>query len=149
MRAVFQRVLEASVRVNGEALASIEAGALVFVGVREGDTDADARWLAHRIAHLRVFEDGEGKMNHSLLDSSLPCIVVSQFTLYGDCNKGRRPSFVRACTPPEAERLYERVVQELEALGISCQTGRFGADMKVALINDGPVTLLFDSEKTF
>lgn len=149
MRAVFQRVLEASVTVDGERLASIGAGALVFVGVREGDTDVDARWLASRIANLRVFEDADGKMNHSILESAGECLVVSQFTLYGDCSKGRRPSFVRACEPGEAERLYEGVVEELRALGVPCATGRFRADMKVALINDGPVTLLLDSEKSF
>lgn len=149
MRIVFQRVLDASVTVDGEVLASIGAGALVFVGVREGDTEADAAWCAQRIANLRVFSDSEGKMNLSLRDIEGPCLVVSQFTLYGDCSKGRRPSFIRACAPSRAEELYAQVVTELSKLGVPCQTGRFGADMKVALTNDGPVTLLFDSERTF
>lgn len=149
MRVVFQRVLEASVTVDGERLASIEAGALVFVGVGHDDTEEDARWAANRVAHLRVFEDDGGKMQRSLLDTGGACIVVSQFTLYGDCARGRRPSFVRAGAPAHAEPLYMRVVEELRALGVPCQTGVFGADMKVALVNDGPVTLLFDSEKRF
>lgn len=149
MRAVFQRVTHASVRVDGELIGSIQRGALVFVGVREGDTDADATWLAQRIANLRVFEDEGGKMNRSILESGGEALVVSQFTLYGDCSKGRRPSFVRACEPTEAERLYELVCAQLRVLGVPVATGKFRADMKVELLNDGPVTLLVDSERTF
>lgn len=149
MRAVIQRVQHASVRVDGDLIGAIGSGLLVFVGIREGDRDADAAWLAGRIANLRVFEDDEGKMNRSLSESGGGVLVVSQFTLYGDCTKGRRPSFVRACEPGEAERLYEVVCTELRALGLAVETGRFRADMKVELLNDGPVTLLIDSERTF
>lgn len=149
MRAVFQRVKWASVRVGDELVGSIPRGALVFVGVRDGDSDAEATWLAGRIANLRVFEDDEGKMNRSLLECGGEVLVVSQFTLYGDCAKGRRPSFVRACAPDEANRLYELVCDQLRTLGLKVATGRFRADMDVELLNDGPVTLLIDSERTF
>lgn len=149
MRVVFQRVQHASVHVDGEQIGAIGPGALVFVGVREGDTVADATWCANRIANLRVFEDADGKMNHSVLESGGACLVVSQFTLYGDCAKGRRPGFSRACAPEEAEALYLHVVDALRALGVPVETGKFRADMKVSLLNDGPVTLLIDSEKTF
>lgn len=149
MRIVFQRVEHASVHVDGQEIGAIGPGALIFVGVREGDTAADALWCANRVAHLRVFEDTAGKLNHSLVDAGGACLVVSQFTLYGDCTKGRRPGFSRACAPEEAEQLYLQVADALRALGIHVATGKFRADMKVSLLNDGPVTLLFDSEKTF
>ena len=149
MRAVVQRVKHASVEVDGALIGAVGRGVLVFLGVRTGDVDADAGWLAGRVAHLRIFEDDQGKMNRSLLDVGGEALVVSQFTLYGDCSKGRRPSFVKACEPSEAERLYERFCIALRAEGVPVATGRFRADMAVSLLNDGPVTLLVDSERTF
>lgn len=145
MRAVVQRVLEASVTTGGETVSRIGPGLLVLLGVGKGDTEADAAWMADKLAHLRLFEDEAGKMNRSLLEESRELIVVSQFTLYGDARKGRRPSFVEACEPTEARRLYELCCERLRAAGLSVGTGVFAADMKVALVNDGPVTLLLDS----
>lgn len=149
MRAVLQRVTEASVSIDGDVVGRIGAGALVLVGIAPSDTEAEARWLAEKIANLRIWSDEEGKMNRSLLDTGGAALVVSQFTLYGDARKGRRPSFIKAAQGPEAEALYERCVRELEALGVACGTGRFGAMMQVSLINDGPVTILLDSDKGF
>lgn len=149
MRAVVQRVTSAAVEVDDEVIGRIGAGAVVLVGVAPTDTQAEARWLADKVANLRVWSDDEGKMNRSLLDVSGSALVVSQFTLYGDARKGRRPSFVRAAQGAEAEALYESCVRELERLGVRCETGRFGAMMQVSLVNDGPVTILLDSDKTF
>lgn len=149
MRAVFQRVKHASVVVDGEEIAAIDAGALVLLGVGKDDTSEDAKTLARRVARLRVFSDEDGKMNLSLTDNGGECIVVSQFTLYGDCSKGRRPSFGRACPPQEAEALYLEFVDALRAYDVPVQTGRFGADMAVSLCNDGPVTMLLDTDKRF
>jgi len=140
MRAVVQRVSEASVTVDGEELARIGSGLLVLLGVREGDTGEDADKLARKLSALRVFPDGEGRMNLSAADVGGEVLCVSNFTVYGDTRKGNRPSFVEAAQPEEAERLYERV---REALG--AQGGRFGAHMHVELVNDGPVTLLIDT----
>lgn len=149
MRAVLQRVTEASVSIDGEVVGAIGPGALVLVGISPTDSEAEARWLADKVANLRVWADEEGKMNRSLLDSGGEALVVSQFTLYGDARKGRRPSFIKAAQGPEAEALYERCVSALEELGVTCATGRFGAMMQVGLVNDGPVTILLDSDKTF
>lgn len=149
MRAVVQRVTSASVTVDGAVVGRIDSGALVLLGIAPADTEVEARWLADKVANLRIWPDADGKMNRSLIDESGSALVVSQFTLYGDARKGRRPSFVKAAQGPEAETLYERCVSELEALGVPCQTGRFGAMMQVALVNDGPVTILLDSDKGF
>jgi len=148
MRAVVQRSLAASVTIDGEVAGAIASGIVLLVGVAPEDSDREATWLADKVANLRIFNDDEGKMNRSLLESGGEALVVSQFTLYGDARKGRRPSFIRAAQGDEAERLYERVIAELRALGVTCASGRFGADMKVSLINDGPVTILLDSDKT-
>ena len=149
MRAVVQRSGPASVTVDGSVVGAIDRGVVVLVGVAPADGDAEAAWLADKVANLRIFNDDEGKMNRALVDVGGEALVVSQFTLYGDARKGRRPSFIRAAQGPEAERVYERVVAELRGLGIVCATGRFGAMMDVALTNEGPVTILLDSEKGF
>ena len=149
MRAVVQRSGPASVTIAGEIVGAIDKGVVVLVGIAPADGDDEARWLADKIANLRIFSDDEGKMNRSLLDTGGQALVVSQFTLYGDARKGRRPSFIRAADGPEAERVYEKVVGELRALDITCATGEFGATMHVALTNEGPVTILLDSDKTF
>lgn len=148
MRAVVQRVKQASVAVNGEVVGSIGAGLLVFVGVAREDTEAAADYLADKVAGLRVFEDGEGKMNRAVGESGGAVLVVSQFTLYGDVRRGKRPSFDRAAPPAEARRLYEYFVERLRAFGLRCETGRFQEMMDVTLVNDGPVTILLDSGKT-
>lgn len=149
MRAVVQRVAHASVTVDSRGVASIGAGLLVLVGVGHGDTDADANYLAAKVRGLRVFEDEHGKMNLDVGDVGGSVLAVSQFTLFGDCRKGRRPSFVAAMEPDAAATVFEKFVQELRALGVEVGTGVFGADMKVELLNDGPVTLLIDSRKEF
>ena len=145
MKAVVQRVLEASVTVNGERVSQVGPGLLVLLGVGKGDTEADVAWMAEKLATLRIFEDVAGKMNLSLEDTSRQLIVVSQFTLYGDARKGRRPSFIDAMEPAGAKALYERVCEVLRARGLTVGTGVFAADMKVALVNDGPVTILLES----
>jgi D-tyrosyl-tRNA(Tyr) deacylase len=145
MRAVLQRVTRASVTVDGDRIAEIGGGLLVLLGVAHGDTAARAGWLADKVAGLRVFADAEGKMNLDVREAGGSVLVVSQFTLYGDCRKGRRPSFVAAAPPEQAIPLYEAFVNGVKALGIPTQTGRFGAMMQVELINDGPVTLIVDS----
>ncbi|MGH2808219.1 MAG: D-aminoacyl-tRNA deacylase [Actinomycetota bacterium] len=149
MRAVVQRVTRASVTVDADVVGECGPGVLVLLGISPDDGEAEARWCADKVANLRIFNDDEGKMNLSLLDVGGEALVVSQFTLYGDARKGRRPSFIRAAQGPEAEALYERCIRELEGLGIKCATGRFGAMMDVELVNDGPVTILLDSEKAF
>ena len=148
MRAVVQRVLESSVQVEQEAVARIAKGLLVLLGIADQDRPQDAQFLAHKIAHLRIFEDLNGKMNLSLLEVGGEMLVVSQFTLLADCRKGRRPSFVNAAAPDKATELYRHFVQQVEQLGIPVQTGRFGALMQVALVNDGPVTLILESPLT-
>lgn len=145
MRAVIQRVLEASVSVEGRRVSEMGPGLLVLLGVGRNDTEADVAWMAEKLPTLRIFEDDAGKMNRSLLDTSKQLIVVSQFTLYGDAQKGRRPSFIDAKEPVEAKRLYELCCEKLRAQGLTVGTGVFAADMKVALVNDGPVTILLDS----
>lgn len=145
MRAVVQRVLEASVTVEGKRVSEIGPGLLVLLGVGKGDEAKDVAWMADKLANLRIFEDEAGKMNESLLDTSKACIVVSQFTLYGDARKGRRPSFIDACEPEAAKALYLQTCAQLRTLGLTVGEGVFAADMKVALVNDGPVTILLDS----
>ena len=149
MRAVVQRVSEAGVTVAGRDVAGIGPGLMVLLGVSREDGEAEAQFIAGKIAGLRIFDDEEGLLNRSVLDCGGAVLLVSQFTLYGDCRKGRRPSFTRAAAPEEAERLYELVAEELRRRGLSVQTGLFGEAMSVALVNDGPVTLLLDSERTF
>jgi D-tyrosyl-tRNA(Tyr) deacylase len=145
MRAVVQRVKESSVKVDNETIGRIGRGLLVLLGVAKGDTPSDADYLANKIVNLRIFEDDDAKMNRSLLSIGGKMLVVSQFTLLGDCRKGRRPSFVAAAGPQKALELYENFVQQVRRLGISVETGRFQAMMDVALINDGPVTLVLES----
>ena len=145
MRALVQRVSEASVVVAGEQVCALGPGLLVLLGVGKGDTEADAAWLARKVAGLRIFEDAAGKMNLSLLDTHRAAVVVSQFTLYGDARKGNRPSFVEAEEPGRAKALYERFCGALRADGVAVGTGVFAADMKVRLVNDGPVTLMLES----
>ena len=149
MRAVVQRVSSAQVTVAGEVVGRIERGFLVLRGVKEGDTSDDAIYLAKKVAGLRVFEDAAGKMNLGLEEVGGAMLVVSQFTLYGDCRQGRRPSFVAAARPEPADALYRVFVAEVRGQGIPVETGRFQQHMDVALVNDGPVTLLLDSGKAF
>ncbi|NLL36594.1 MAG: D-tyrosyl-tRNA(Tyr) deacylase [Fretibacterium sp.] len=147
MRAVVQRVSEARVIVDGATVGEIGLGLCVLLGVGEGDGEKDAEWLAEKMVNLRIFEDDAGKMNRSLLDVQGAALIISQFTLYGDCRKGRRPSFIGAAAPEEGERLYEYCVRQVESLGVETACGVFGAHMQVELINDGPVTLLLDTRK--
>jgi D-tyrosyl-tRNA(Tyr) deacylase len=149
MRAVIQRVSEASVTVNHAVSGSIQRGFLVLVGVADDDEEKDALWIAEKIAGLRVFEDSDEKMNLSLADVQGAVLLVSQFTLFGDCRKGRRPSFVEAARPEKARTLYEKLALNLRQLGLEVETGVFQAHMEVRLLNDGPVTLLLDSRKLF
>lgn len=149
MRAVVQRVARASVRVEGEVVGRIGPGWLVLLGVARGDADADADRLAEKVVGLRAFADEQGKMNRSVAEVSGSVLVVSQFTLLGDCRKGRRPGFDEAAEPAEAERLYERFVAAVAATGVPVATGVFRAMMRVELVNDGPVTFLLDSRKAF
>jgi D-tyrosyl-tRNA(Tyr) deacylase len=144
VRAVIQRVSQAEVTVAGRSLSRIGSGLCVFLGVGKHDGPSNADHLAEKIKNMRIFEDGDGKMNRSLLEVRKSMLVVSQFTLYGDCRKGNRPSFSDAATPEEAEKLYERFVQRLRDAGLAVATGQFGARMDVALTNDGPVTLILE-----
>lgn len=145
MRAVLQRVRSASVTVDGEVLSAIGRGLLVLLGVGHGDSEGDAAWLADKIANLRIFEDDEGKMNLSVLDVGGEVLVVSQFTLYGDARRGRRPSFSDAAAPERADALYQTCVDELRMRSVPVQTGQFRAKMLVNIENDGPVTILLDT----
>lgn len=147
MKAVIQRVLQASVVIDGATVAGIQRGILLLLGVEKGDTTHDASWLMAKIAQLRIFEDASGKMNLSVLDVQGAVLVVSQFTLAGNCSKGRRPSFDTAAPPADAQILYQFAVDELLKSGCEVATGVFQADMKVHLINDGPVTFILDSKK--
>jgi D-aminoacyl-tRNA deacylase len=146
MRAVVQRVSHARVLIDGTVVAEIERGLLILLGVTQTDTLEQARWLADKIIGLRIFNDAEGKMNLSVADVGGGALVVSQFTLYGDCRKGRRPSFVDAAGPEIAIPLYEAFIDAVRAQGVPTATGRFGAMMQVELVNDGPVTLIVDSK---
>lgn len=145
MRAVVQRVAYARVEVNGEVVGAIERGLLVYLGFGRGDTDEDRAWVLGKIVGLRVFEDEQGKMSRSVEDVGGALLLVSQFTLYGDLRRGRRPSFDDAMPPQEAERAYDDAVAEARATGVPVQTGRFRAEMKVTSLNDGPVTIWIDS----
>ncbi len=146
MRVVIQRVSRASVRVDGEIVGQIGQGALILAGVKDGDTEDEVRYIAGKIPNLRIFADGEKHFENSITDTGGSVLVVSQFTLYADTRKGRRPSFLEAAQPAKAERLYELLVSELRGQGMSVETGRFGAMMDVELVNDGPVTIIIDSE---
>lgn len=149
MRAVVQRVSSASVTVEDERVGEIGTGLAVLLGVEEGDGPSDVEYMCNKLEGLRVFEDEEGKMNLSTADVGGGFLVISQFTLLGDCRKGRRPSYVRSAPPEEANALYEEVAQGLRGRGFEVATGRFRAEMKVELVNEGPVTLLVDSRKVF
>ena len=149
MRAVIQRVSNASVEISGEVVGKIGEGLLVLLGVARDDERADADYLIDKIINLRIFVDGEGKMNRSLLDTGGAMLVVSQFTLYGDVRRGRRPSYSDAAEPKKANALYEYFVQRTRSFGVKVETGVFQAMMEVSLTNDGPVTILLDSRKLF
>ncbi|MDJ0884689.1 MAG: D-aminoacyl-tRNA deacylase [Desulfobacterales bacterium] len=145
MRAVVQRVKSSEVSVAGTSVGRIGPGLMVLLGVARDDEPRDAEYLAAKIVHLRIFEDDAGKMNRSLLDCGGAMLVVSQFTLQGDCRKGRRPSFVNAAPPEKGETLYQYFVDQVRGMDVTVETGRFGAMMAVSLVNDGPVTLVIDS----
>ena len=145
MRAVIQRVKESTVTVDDKEIARIGMGLLVLLGVNREDAEVDAVYMAEKITMLRIFEDSRRKMNRSLIEIGGEMLVVSQFTLYGDCRRGRRPSFTAAATANRAERLYERFISMVREKGVSVQTGRFGATMDVSLVNDGPVSLIVES----
>ena len=145
MRAVVQRVSRAGVTIDGEVVGAMGCGLLVLLGVAPTDTEAEARWLADKVVGLRIFPDADGKMNRDVVEAGGVVLAVSQFTLYGDCRKGRRPSFAGAAAPDLAEPLYEAFVAAIRTHGVPVATGRFGAMMQVELVNDGPVTLLLDA----
>lgn len=147
MRAVIQRVNNASVTVDGTIVGEIGKGLLVFLGVGDGDTEADLKYIAEKTAGLRIFSDDDDKMNLSLKDIGGEILAVSQFTLYGDCRKGRRPNFTASMEPVGAERMYEKFIAMIRDMGIKTECGIFGADMQVAISNDGPVTIILDSSK--
>ena len=149
MRAVVQRVQKASVQIDGQEVGRIGHGILVLLGVGREDGLEDAAYLSEKVIHLRIFADEDGKMNRSLLDVGGGLLAVSQFTLWGDCRKGRRPSFVAAAEPSMAEKLYNAFIQHARDLGVTVATGRFQEMMQIFLVNDGPVTLLLDSRKSF
>jgi D-tyrosyl-tRNA(Tyr) deacylase len=149
MRAVVQRVSRAKVTVNGEVTGEIGPGLLVLLGVGQEDAEADAIYLAEKISGLRIFEDDQGKMNRSVQDAGGAVLAVSQFTLYGDVRRGKRPSFDAAAPPEKARQLYEFFVERIRALGLRCESGRFQETMRVELANEGPVTILLDSRKAF
>lgn len=149
MRSVVQRVKRASVKVEGETVGQIRAGLLVFLGVGEDDQEEDLAWMVEKIVGLRIFEDDEGKMNRSVTDVSGEILLVSQFTLYGDCRKGKRPSFTAAASPDKGKAFFDRAVEGVRERGLQVETGVFQADMDVELVNDGPVTMLLDSKKGF
>jgi D-tyrosyl-tRNA(Tyr) deacylase len=149
MRCVVQRVSSASVTVNGTVSGRIEAGLMVLIGVSADDTDADLKYMAEKVPNLRIFDDDNGVMNRSLLDAGGSILAVSQFTLYGDARGGRRPSYIRAARPEKADALYEQLIARWREKGLHVETGIFRTDMQVSLVNDGPVTILLDSEKTF
>lgn len=144
MKILIQRVTQASVEVKGEVVGSIGPGVLVFVGITHTDTASEVAWLVNKLINLRIFEDAEGKMNQSLLDRKGSALIISQFTLYADCSEGRRPSFIQAAPPVIAKHLYELFINEVRKSGTEVATGIFGAEMKISLINDGPVTMMIE-----
>ena len=147
MRCVIQRVAQASVSVAGEQIGAIQQGFMVLIGVSTDDTDHDVHYMAEKVPNLRIFEDEAGKMNRSLKDVGGAILAVSQFTLYADCRKGKRPSFTGAALPELAVPLYEQFLQECRSRGFKVETGEFGAEMQVASVNDGPVTIILDTEE--
>lgn len=149
MRCVVQRVSSASVTVNGETVGAIDQGLMVLIGVSDEDTEADLKYMAEKVPNLRIFDDENGVMNRSVLDIGGSILAVSQFTLYGDARGGRRPSYIHAAKPEEANALYEKLIAAWRAKGIQVETGRFRTEMAVSLVNDGPVTILMDSTKLF
>ena len=149
MRCVVQRVTSSSVTVDGVVSGRIDAGLMVLIGVSVDDTEADLKYMAEKVPNLRIFDDENGVMNRSVLDVGGSILAVSQFTLYGDARGGRRPSYIRAAKPDKADELYEKLIARWREKGIHVETGVFRTEMKVSLINDGPVTILLDSEKTF
>jgi len=144
MKLVVQRVSEAGVEVAGEKVGVIGEGVVALVGITHGDTKEEVEWLANKLVHLRIFEDEHGKINQSLFDKKGAALIISQFTLYGDCKEGRRPSFTQAALPEVAKPLYEEFVEAVKKGGVPVQTGIFGAEMKVSLVNEGPVTLVIE-----
>lgn len=146
MRALIQRVLNADVKIDGKTKGEINQGLLVFLGIGKDDTEADIKYVADKMLGLRIFEDENEKMNYSVSDIKGELLIVSQFTLYGDCRKGRRPNFESAMKPPAAEEMYEKFVEYAKNSGLKVETGSFGADMKVSLVNDGPVTISIESK---
>ena len=149
MRSVVQRVKRASVSVDGECMGKISAGLLILLAVGQEDGETDLTWMVDKLIGLRIFEDKEGKMNRSVQEAGGEILMVSQFTLYGDCRSGKRPSFTTAAPPERGKALYERAVEVIRSHGLKVETGVFQAHMEVELINDGPVTILLDSEKKF
>lgn len=145
MKAVVQRVTQSSVSIDGRTVGEIGRGLMVLLGVARRDSEKDAEYLAEKIVNLRIFEDPAGKLNRCLLDVGASMLVVSQFTLLGDCRKGRRPSFVEAAGPDQAEMIYERFVRKVQELGVHTATGRFRTTMQVSIVNDGPVTLILET----
>ena len=149
MRAVVQRVTEASVTVGGETVGAVGPGLMVLIGVSDTDTDKDLKYITDKVMNLRIFDDDNGVMNRSVLDVGGSILAVSQFTLYGDARGGRRPSYIRAAKPDKADALYEQLIARWREKGVHVETGVFRTDMMVSLVNDGPVTILLDSEKAF
>lgn len=149
MRACVQRVNRAHVSVDGQVIGTIQQGLVVLLGVGEGDDESDARYMAEKVVQLRIFADDQGKMNRSLFDINGQILAISQFTLLGDVRKGRRPSFISAADPETGHHLYERFVSHVRSMNVDVETGKFQANMQVELVNDGPVTILIDSRKSF
>lgn len=149
MRGVVQRVKRASVEVEGNVIGEIEQGILLLLGVEDTDEEKDMEYMCDKVPNLRIFEDENGKMNKSIIDVGGQLLVISQFTLLGDARKGRRPSFTAAAVPDKAFPMYENFIKKMKGCGITTQCGEFGADMQVELVNDGPVTILLDSRRTF
>ncbi len=146
MIALIQRVLEAECRINSKVYSEINSGLLIFLGIEERDTEEDVKWLSNKILNMRIFSDEEGKMNLSCRDVNGECLLISQFTLHASTKKGNRPSFIKAAKADKAIPLYEKMIEELNSLGLKTLSGEFGADMKIHLINDGPVTIIVDSQ---
>lgn len=149
MRSVIQRVSRASVSIDGEIYSEISKGLLVLVGIAPEDDEKDLKYMADKITNLRIFEDENERMNYSIKETNGEVLLISQFTLFGDCRKGRRPDFTSSCEPKKANEMYEKLIDELKSREVTVKTGIFGADMKVDLLNDGPVTILLDSTKLF